>query len=461
MRVGFILAVATAILISSAPAFARGGIPCYGNHTDGSRPSDAQLAEILRQHRLWIISKKTRGARAELCRADLRGARFFPQYGSPDDRLHVAQTLAEIDLRLASLQGVDFVNADLTSAILLGAKLDDANLRQARLGNAYLAGASLRKAKLAGATLTGGNLSGAHLHEADLSRVNARGAEFDDAEMPKTTLFFTVLADAGLRRVNLREADLRHADLRNAELLTVRLGGSIFEPDPESVREAKWLHSTVDLPELTFRETPTALVVLRDELKKKGLRDQERQVTYALKRSQDRRAWHNGGWGKIESGFSWLAFDLPSSYGLHYGFPLKILGAMIVVFAVVYTWALRPWGQAGIWRVWSPDRIVRAPDDPGPIRLSWNKAAWPGGPRRGMIFLTCQSLALALLFSLVSAFHIGWREFNVGSWISRLQAREYTLRGSGWVRVLSGIQSLLSVYLLALWASTYFGRPFE
>ena len=43
----------------------------------------------------------------------------------------------------------------------------------------------------------------------------------------------------------------------------------------------------------------------------------------------------------------------------------------------------------------------------------------------------------------------------------RMQKRPYTLRATGWVRAASGLQSLLSVYLLALWALTYFGRPFE
>jgi hypothetical protein len=60
----------------------------------------------------------------------------------------------------------------------------------------------------------------------------------------------------------------------------------------------------------------------------------------------------------------------------------------------------------------------------------------------------------------LSAFHIGFRELNVGNWISRLQAREYALQAVGWVRVVAGVQSLLSVYLLAIWALTYFGRPF-
>jgi hypothetical protein len=39
--------------------------------------------------------------------------------------------------------------------------------------------------------------------------------------------------------------------------------------------------------------------------------------------------------------------------------------------------------------------------------------------------------------------------------------REYTLGATGWVRVVSGVQSLLNFYLLAVWALTYFGRPFE
>jgi hypothetical protein len=66
----------------------------------------------------------------------------------------------------------------------------------------------------------------------------------------------------------------------------------------------------------------------------------------------------------------------------------------------------------------------------------------------------------ALQFSVLSAFHLGWRELNVGSWLARVQTREYTLRATGWVRAVASVQSLLSVYLLALWALTYFGRPF-
>jgi hypothetical protein len=60
-----------------------------------------------------------------------------------------------------------------------------------------------------------------------------------------------------------------------------------------------------------------------------------------------------------------------------------------------------------------------------------------------------------------SPFSLGWKDLNVGTWISRIQSREYILRATGWVRTVAGFQSLLSVYLLALWVLTYFGRLFE
>ena len=68
---------------------------------------------------------------------------------------------------------------------------------------------------------------------------------------------------------------------------------------------------------------------------------------------------------------------------------------------------------------------------------------------------------MGLYFSLLSAFHIGWRELSLGTWLSRVQPREYQLVATGWVRTVSGLQSIISVYLLALWILTYFGRPFE
>jgi hypothetical protein len=99
----------------------------------------------------------------------------------------------------------------------------------------------------------------------------------------------------------------------------------------------------------------------------------------------------------------------------------------------------------GIYRIWVDERIRKdlGSSEPELINAGFVK-----------------SIIYALYFSLLSAFHIGWRDINVGNWIARIQPREYTLRSTGWVRTVSGIQSLISIYLLAFWVLTQFGRPF-
>jgi hypothetical protein len=66
-----------------------------------------------------------------------------------------------------------------------------------------------------------------------------------------------------------------------------------------------------------------------------------------------------------------------------------------------------------------------------------------------------------MFFSLENAFNLGYKEFNVGQWLRMLTKRQYELRAVGWVRTLAGAQSLVSIYLFALWVLTYFGHPFE
>jgi len=72
-----------------------------------------------------------------------------------------------------------------------------------------------------------------------------------------------------------------------------------------------------------------------------------------------------------------------------------------------------------------------------------------------------RALRTALLFSMMSVFNIGFNGFNGGLWIRMLQPREFDIRARGWMRIISGVQSLLGVGLLALAVLSYFGHPFE
>jgi hypothetical protein len=212
---------------------------------------------------------------------------------------------------------------------------------------------------------------------------------------------------------------------------------------------------------------------LREAFKKGGLRRQERQITYAIEHSRRLQAW-NPWWhhpereeprpwleqlaGKSESLFSHVLFELPSHYGMAPGRALCGLLGLIPVFALFYWIALKTTNsRSGIWMILPPDRLAIGRGKEKVVRIRPHTAkTW-----RGRLIGESRLFRTSLYFSLLSAFHLGWREFNVGTWIARVQSREYTLRATGWVRTVSGIQSLLSVYLLAVWVLTYFGRPFE
>ena len=90
---------------------------------------------------------------------------------------------------------------------------------------------------------------------------------------------------------------------------------------------------------------------------------------------------------------------------------------------------------------------------------SWIVAMWHA--KRRWMWLEWRALRTAMLFSLMSVFNIGFEGFNGGEWIRMLQTREFDIRARGWMRTVSGLQSLLGVGLLALSVLTYFGHPFE
>ncbi len=369
-------------------------------------------------------------------------------------------------LCMANLRGADLSRASLQGANLSEAYLGVADLSGAYLVEANLSGADLGEANLSGANLLDANLSGAYLERADLGEANLSGANLSRANLSRAGLSRASLGRANLSGAYLVEANLSGADLGEANLSGANLGGAdlsltMFEPQYQSLSSVVGVEFARHIELLRYELSPAALVALRERFAKAGFRAQERRVTFAKLRSQQHIEWKYGSLRqRIEAGFSYLAFDLPCRYGLDYGRPLRTLGGLIPAFAVVYAFALRGHGRGGIWRVWQPDRIQKDEGQPEPERLRWEPLEWTGSrPSRALRF--CRAVGLGLLFSLVSAFQIGFREFTVGNWITRLQPREYTLRATGWVRVVSGVQSLLSVYLLALWVLTYFGRPFE
>jgi hypothetical protein len=183
------------------------------------------------------------------------------------------------------------------------------------------------------------------------------------------------------------------------------------------------------------------VIALRNKFKEAGMTREERQVVYALMRGE------SAGLSTVERAIGYVFFELTTEWGVAPWRPLWILLALIPAFSAIYAVAIiNPSARGGIWRVWDKDRIEPDAGQEAPTKLT---------------FKNCRALPTALYFSVLSAFFVGWHDVNIGNWISRLSPREATLRASGWIRTVSGFQSLVSVFLLALWIFCYFGRPFE
>ena len=385
----------------------------------------------------WEIGRDLSGA--DLNGLDLRGA-----------------LLSGADLRLSNLSNADLHGADLSKATLIKADLTNANLSRVNLSEADLSGANLSRASfyranLSKASFFQGKLIEASMIEANMSEANLHGASLrrtclDQANLSKAKLDWANLTEAILNNSNLSEADLEGASLNMAYMWNADLSGAVFEVKPGSLPNLPSIVTARNLSSITFKESPHALVELREAFKKLGHRTKEREITFAIEHSKRTKAWNRGISGKIESVFKLIFFELTCKYGLSPGRPLLIICFLILILAFPYTLALTIHGKDGIWKVWPADsiRVDIITKNPEPIAESGFRA-----------------FGMGFYFSLLSAFHIGWRDFNVGDWIARIQARDYTLSPTGWVRTVSGIQSLISVYLLALWVLVYFGRPFQ
>jgi hypothetical protein len=162
----------------------------------------------------------------------------------------------------------------------------------------------------------------------------------------------------------------------------------------------------------------------------------------------------------IEGAFKWVAFDLTCQYGFTPGRPLRIVLLLWLLFSVAYALFMHWPGPSGIYLIRS--RMWRGRSNTQGIQIR------PRVIRRGKwwrlpfawLRREWRVLRAAMFFSLMSACNIGFRDVDFGRWLRLLTKREYDLRAVGWARTVSGFQSLLSVYLIALWVLTYFGRPF-
>lgn len=332
---------------------------------------------------------------------------------------------------------------DLPGANLSGAKLEGVNLSGADLQGANFSGGYLWHGNLIGANLFGTNFIEANLEFAYLNGADLRGARLDRAMLKEAKLLF-----AELDFTQLFDTDLTAADVARATVTY-----TTFEP--KDLPNIRAIATARNLKLLTYVYNPDALAQLRKSFKDGGFLDQEREVTYALKR---REAELSGPTNYI---FNRVFFDLTCRYGMSPGRPLQLVMVLWLLCSFVYLiFFIHLSKRSGLYLIPSPE-FGR---DEKEHATSPERIRWQHGYSRGLGSKVLQELRLlrtAMFFSLMSAFNIGFRDINFGRWLRLLTKREYDIKAVGWARPVSGLQSLISVYFIGLWVLTYFGRPFE
>ncbi len=301
-----------------------------------------------------------------------------------------------------------------------------------------LVGAHFGGADLRGVLFSETDVSSANFSDADLS-----GARFSGAKAVHANFNKSILVGAHFEAdVDLSEALFNEADLREA----------VFEP--KLLPNLAGLASAQNLQWLKYDTNSRPLAELRDLFKKAGMRHHVRLLTFAFERHETIQALSKCGWPLAEKTdleectrgiVRFIGWELPTAYNLAPARALIVLICTILLFTGPYLYALREGAPRQIWLVLPASR-----KDGGTEK-------WVAITDRGLT----GNLASAVRFSVSSAFQLGWRDLNVGSWIDRLHKEDGTLRGTGWVRSVSGAQSLVCIYLLAMWVITLFGGLFE
>ncbi|HEY6266965.1 MAG TPA: pentapeptide repeat-containing protein [Candidatus Acidoferrum sp.] len=313
-------------------------------------------------------------------------------------------------------------------ANLTGVNLKDADLTEVNLSNGQLTGAGLERVNLAGAELFNAGLEGARLNDAALVKAD--------------------LTSAHLNGVDLRGARLDGTDFDSADLQGVRY-------EPASGTENGLIATARNLELMTYLVDSTELSKLRKQFQDGGFREQERRIVYAMNRREAELA------GPVERWFKTVAFEWTCKYGMIPGRTLQIWVALLCICWLVYAALMHIPGESGIYRISKQGEsghevTVEVQIKPRTVSSGpWWRSALQ------IVWREWQVLFWALFFSLMSAFNIGFRDINFGRWLRLLPRSEYDLKAKGWARTVAGLQSLFSVYLIALWVLTYFGRPFE
>ncbi|MBU0984212.1 MAG: pentapeptide repeat-containing protein [candidate division Zixibacteria bacterium] len=317
---------------------------------------------------------------------------------------------------------------------------------------------------LQGYDLTGhllaGDLRRAVIRESRLDSTTCASGVFSDADFSSSTFVGANLYLANLCRANMSGTDLRGANLGHARFTDALVACAVYE----GITDAPHVDSmalAVGLDQLQYVTSPASMVALREGFAERGFRQQERDIIAATRKHD-------------ENYLEYILFHLTCNYGADLLRPWLPLGFIWLVCTAIY-WTMMVWGsQSGIVFLIRRSSIAKSReqnevlksdmiDSMVRVELRPDNAfdLSPSENARKRIPMRIRLVWWALFFSSISAFNIGFRDINFGRWLKLLTRRKFDLEPFGWTRVVSGVQALISVYLLALWILSLYATPFK
>lgn len=432
---------------------------------------ESELKEILRAHAQWIESKGSQGKCADFTGADLTAMTLI------DADLADAKFTRAI-LARAKLVRTNFARANMALADFRESIIDNSLFHGANLTGSRFDKATLTHARFDNATMTRVNMSFINLAAQDLSHWNLSEANLLGANLKNATLERTNLNNALLTGVSLSGALLQETYLHNADIEGADFSGAVFEINKNSFPKTGVLAKAKHLELLTYLDDSEPLSHLRESFKDGGFRDQERQITFALKKRQAQILWDESKF--FEYWMNRILFDLPSQYGMNPGRALIIILVIFATCTALY-WTLIHFPMPSGLSIVVPAQhnnqplwlIANLSDNPETIEIGGfvSMRAFKVQSRylssngssyfRELVHRELALLWVSLIFSLMSTFNIKFKDVDFGRWLRLLMTKEYDIKATGAARTVSGVQALLSVYLITLLIVTYFARPFE
>jgi hypothetical protein len=386
----------------------------------------------------------------------------YDLYSILDDHLRWMQTGGKLG-KCADLNSVDVSDISLAYQILSNANL-----------NQFTSSGDLREANLSFANLSGASLFGANLRGVNLSYADLRGA---------------ALSFARLDGAYLQGTDFKVQQLRGASLTGV-------DYEPTAQPPLNEIASATGLDAMTYESNPAALTELHKQFHEQGFKAQQGMTAYAIESTKDDdllqtsiedrirlrttvgflretklrlRTIAEGCPKNLGNCISYLfrtiSFNLTCRYGLSPWRPLMIVGGSWLVFSALYVFLLKSKGRRYIYLV------VKRREGKGELRRPVMCEVRLDGRSGSRVTLIKKELMRALilvwvsmLFSLINTLNIDVKlldKFNPWALIKRVLPREFDLQGKGLGKILGGLQTVISLFLIGLWAILMTHNPFD